>query len=82
MTDLKKIYQAATVVKRAALDSLKPGTQVSDDCQAVAPAWATSLRCSFPPRFAGDLTTNASRASTVIRKFTRNRKIYPNEESA
>jgi transposase-like protein len=86
--DLKKIYQAATVVEaEAALD------QFAQAWDAKYPTIAKQWRAKwadivtlfdFPPAIRRAIyTTNAIESvNNVIRKFTRNRKIYPNEESA
>ena len=87
--DLKKIYQAATVVEaEQALEEFAQAwdAEVSDDCQRCGePSGRTSSRCSIfrAPIRKAIYTTNAIESvNSVIRKFTRNRKIYPNEESA
>lgn len=86
--DLKKIYQAATVVEaEAALD------QFAQAWDAKYPTIAKQWRAKwadivtlfdFPPAIRKAIyTTNAIESvNSVIRKFTKNRKIYPNEESA
>lgn len=86
--DLKKIYQAATVLEaEAALD------QFAQAWDAKYPTIAKQWRAKwadivtlfdFPPAIRKVIyTTNAIESvNSVIRKFTRNRKIYPNEESA
>ena len=61
------------------------GREVSDDQQDVAAKWADIVTLfDFPPAIRKAIyTTNAIESvNSVIRKFTRNRKIYPNEESA
>lgn len=86
--DLKKIYQAATVVEaEAALDQF---AQVWDaKYPTIAKQWRAKWAdivtlFDFPPAIRKAIyTTNAIESvNSVIRKFTRNRKIYPNEESA
>jgi transposase-like protein len=86
--DLKKIYQAATVVEaEAALDQF---VQVWDaKYPTIAKQWRAKWAdivtlFDFPPAIRKAIyTTNAIESvNSVIRKFTRNRKIYPNEESA
>jgi len=86
--DLKKIYQAATVLEaEAALD------QFSQAWDAKYPTIAKQWRAKwpdiitlfdFPPPIRKAIyTTNAIESvNSVIRKFTRNRKIYPNDQSA
>jgi transposase-like protein len=86
--DLKKIYQAATALEaEAALD------QFAQAWDAKYPTIAKQWRAKwsdivtlfdFPPPIRKAIyTTNAIESvNSVIRKFTRNRKIYPNEESA
>jgi transposase-like protein len=86
--DLKKIYQAATALEaEAALDQF---TQVWDaKYPTIAKQWRAKWSdivtlFDFPPAIRRAIyTTNAIESvNSVIRKFTRNRKIYPNEESA
>jgi putative transposase len=86
--DLKKIYQAATVLEaEAALDQF---AQVWDaKYPTIAKQWRAKWAdivtlFDFPPAIRKAIyTTNAIESvNSVIRKFTRNRKIYPNEESA
>jgi transposase-like protein len=86
--DLKKIYQAATVLEaEAALDQF---AQVWDaKYPTIAKQWRAKWAdivplFDFPPPIRKVIyTTNAIESvNSVIRKFTRNRKIYPNEESA
>ena len=88
VADLKAIYQAATVVEaEAALDRF---AQVWDaKYPTIAKVWRakwTDIITLFdypPPIRKAIYTTNAIESvNSVIRKFTRNRKIYPNEESA
>jgi transposase-like protein len=86
--DLKKIYQAATALEaEAALDEF---AQVWDaKYPTIAKQWRAKWSdivtlFDFPPAIRRAIyTTNAIESvNSVIRKFTRNRKIYPNEESA
>jgi transposase-like protein len=86
--DLKKIYQAATVVE--AEDALDDFAQAWDEkYPTIAKTWRAKWSdivtlFDFPPPIRKAIyTTNAIESvNSVIRKFTRNRKIYPNEESA
>ena len=86
--DLKKIYQAATVVE--AEDALDDFAQAWDEkYPTIAKMWRAKWKdiitlFDFPPPIRKAIyTTNAIESvNSVIRKFTRNRKIYPNEESA
>jgi transposase-like protein len=86
--DLKKIYQAATVVE--AEQALEDFAQAWDaKYPTIAKMWRTKWTdiitlFDFPaPIRRAIYTTNAIESvNSVIRKFTRNRKIYPNEESA
>jgi len=86
--DLKKIYRAATVEEaEAALDEF---AQAWDEkYPTIAKQWRAKWTdiitlFDFPPPIRKAIyTTNAIESvNSVIRKFTRNRKIYPNEESA
>jgi transposase-like protein len=86
--DLKKIYQAATVVEaEAALDNF---AQAWDEkYPTISKTWRAKWTdiitlFDFPPAIRKAIyTTNAIESvNSVIRKFTRNRKIYPNEASA
>jgi transposase-like protein len=86
--DLKKIYQAATALEaEAALDQF---AQVWDaKYPTIAKQWRAKWAdivtlFDFPPAIRRAIyTTNAIESvNSVIRKFTRNHKIYPNEESA
>jgi transposase-like protein len=86
--DLKKIYQAATVVE--AEEALEKFAQAWDaKYPTIAKMWRAKWAdiitlFDFPPPIRKAIyTTNAIESvNSVIRKFTRNRKIYPNEESA
>lgn len=88
IVDLKKIYQAATVVE--AEQSLEDFAQAWDaKYPTIAKMWRakwTDIITLFDypaPIRKAIYTTNAIESvNSVIRKFTRNRKIYPNEESA
>lgn len=86
--DLKRIYQAATVGE--AEDALDDFAQAWDDkYPTIAKQWRAKWSdiitlFDFPPPIRRAIyTTNAIESvNSVIRKFTKNRKIYPNEESA
>jgi putative transposase len=86
--DLKKIYQAATVIE--AEQALASFAQAWDaKYPTIAKMWRAKWRdiitlFDFPPAIRKAIyTTNAIESvNSVIRKFTRNRKIYPSEESA
>jgi transposase-like protein len=86
--DLKKIYQAATVSEaEAALDDFAQAWDAK--YPTIAKQWRTkwtdivTLFDFRPPIRRAIYTTNAIESvNSVIRKFTKNRKIYPNEESA
>ena len=86
--DLKKIYQAATVVE--AEQALEEFAQAWDGkYPTISKTWRskwTDIITLFdypPPIRRAIYTTNAIESlNSVIRKFTRNRKIYPNQESA
>jgi putative transposase len=88
IADLKKIYQAATVIE--AEQSLEDFAQAWDTkYPTIGKMWRTKWNdiitlFDFPPPIRKAIyTTNAIESvNSVIRKFTRNRKIYPNEESA
>lgn len=85
---LKKIYQAATVLE--AEQALEDFAQAWDaKYPTIAKVWRAKWTdiitlFDFPPAIRRAIyTTNAIESvNSVIRKFTRNRKIYPNEESA
>jgi putative transposase len=88
IADLKTIYAAATALEaEQALDSF---AQVWDGkYPTIAKMWRakwTDIIAIFdfpPPIRKAIYTTNAIESvNSVIRKFTRNRKIYPNEDSA
>jgi transposase-like protein len=86
--DLKKIYQAATALEAEA--ALEEFAQAWDaKYPTIAKQWRAKWAdiitlFDFPPPIRKAIyTTNAIESlNSVIRKFTRNRKIYPNEESA
>lgn len=86
--DLKKIYQAATIIE--AEQALENFAQAWDaKYPTIAKVWRAKWTdiitlFDFPaPIRRAIYTTNAIESvNSVIRKFTRNRKIYPNEESA
>jgi putative transposase len=88
VADLKKIYQAATVVEaEQALESFAQAWDakyptISKQWRA---KWADIITLfDYPPAIRRVIyTTNAIESvNSVIRKFTRNRKLYPNEDSA
>jgi putative transposase len=86
--DLKKIYQAATVIE--AEQALESFAQAWDaKYPTIAKMWRAKWTdiitlFDYPPAIRKAIyTTNAIESvNSVIRKFTRNRKIYPSEESA
>src|SRR5688572_14827487 len=86
--DLKKIYQAATVIEaEQALASFAQAWEAK--YPTIAKMWRAKwpdiiTLFDFPPAIRKAIyTTNAIESvNSVIRKFTRNRKIYPSEESA
>ena len=86
--DLKKIYQAATVIE--AEQALASFAQAWDaKYPTIAKMWRAKWTdiitlFDYPPAIRKAIyTTNAIESvNSVIRKFTRNRKIYPSEESA
>lgn len=86
--DLKKIYQSATALEAEA--ALEEFAQAWDaKYPTIAKQWRAKWRdiitlFDFPPPIRRAIyTTNAIESvNSVIRKFTRNRKIYPNDESA
>jgi transposase-like protein len=88
VADLKKIYQAATILE--AEQALEDFAQAWDaKYPTIAKTWRAKWNdiitlFDFPPPIRKAIyTTNAIESvNSVIRKFTRNRKIYPNEESA
>lgn len=86
--DLKKIYQAATLIE--AEQALEAFAQAWDaKYPTIAKTWRVKWTdlitlFDFPHAIRRAIyTTNAIESvNSVIRKFTRNRKIYPNEDSA
>jgi putative transposase len=88
IADLKAIYQAATVLE--AEQALDKFAQVWDaKYPTIAKTWRAKWNdiitlFDYPPPIRRAIyTTNAIESvNSVIRKFTRNRKIYPNEQSA
>ena len=88
IADLKKIYQAATVLEaETALESFAQAW--GDKYPTIVKQWRLKwpdivAMFDFPPAIRKAMyTTNAIESvNSVIRKFTRNRKQYPNEESA
>ena len=88
IADLKAIYQAATVVEaEQALDAFAQAWDAT--YPTIAKVWRAKWTdivtlFDFPAAIRKAIyTTNAIESvNSVIRKFTRNRKIYPNEESA
>ena len=88
VADLKKIYRAATVVEaEEALESFAQAWNAK--YPTIAKTWRARWTeiitlFNFPPGIRRAIyTTNAIESvNSVIRKFTRNRKIYPNEASA
>jgi putative transposase len=88
IVDLKKIYQAATVIE--AETALEGFAQAWDaKYPTIVKQWRLkwpdiAAMFEFPPEIRKAIyTTNAIESvNSVIRKFTRNRKQYPNEESA
>jgi putative transposase len=88
IADLKKIYQAATVV-----EAERALTNFAQAWDAKYPTISKQWRVKwtdliavfdFPPEIRKAIyTTNAIESvNSVIRKFTRNRKLYPSAESA
>jgi transposase-like protein len=88
VADLKKIYGAATVLE--AEQALENFAQAWDGkYPTIAKVWRQKWTdiitiFDFPPAIRKAIyTTNVIESvNSVIRKFTRNRKIYPNEDSA
>lgn len=86
--DLKKIYTSATVIE--AEQALNEFAQAWDaKYPTISKMWRLKWTdiitlFDYPPAIRRAIyTTNAIESiNSVIRKFTRNRKIYPNEESA
>jgi transposase-like protein len=88
VADLKKIYQAATVLEaEQALESFAQAWDakyptISKMWRAKWPDIITLFDFPAPIRKAIYTTNAIESVNSVIRKFTRNRKIYPNDESA
>jgi putative transposase len=88
IADLKKIYQAATVIEaETALEAFAQAWDVKYPTitkmwRAKWPDIITLFDYPAPIRKAIYTTNAIESVNSVIRKFTRNRKIYPNEESA
>ena len=88
IADLKAIYQAATVVEaEQALDKFAQVWEAK--YPTIVKTWRakwsdiiTLFDYPAPIRKAIYTTNAIESVNSVIRKFTRNRKIYPNEESA
>jgi transposase-like protein len=88
VADLKEIYQAATVIEaEQALDDFAQAWDAK--YPTIAKTWRAKWAdivtlFDFPTAIRKAIyTTNAIESvNSVIRKFTRNRKIYPNQESA
>jgi len=88
IADLKKVYQAATDDEaEQALDDFAQAWDAK--YPTIAKMWRAKWTdiitlFDFPPPIRKAIyTTNAIESvNSVIRKFTRNRKIYPNEQSA
>ena len=86
--DLKKIYQSATVIE--AEQALEEFAQAWDaKYPTISKTWRSKWAdiitlFDYPPEIRRAIyTTNVIESvNSVIRKFTRNRKIYPNEASA
>ena len=86
--DLKRIYNAATLVEAEA--ALAEFAQAWDaKYPTISKTWRarwtdiiTLFDYPWPIRKAISTTNAIESVNSVIRKFTRNRKIYPNEDSA
>lgn len=86
--DLKKIYNAATLPEaEAALEEF--GSTWDEKYPTISKSWRskwtdiiTLFDFPWPIRKAISTTNTIESVNSVIRKLTRNRKIYPNEESA
>jgi transposase-like protein len=86
--DLKKIYNAATLPEaEAALEEF--GSTWDEKYPTISKSWRskwtdiiTLFDFPWPVRKAISTTNTIESVNSVIRKLTRNRKIYPNEESA
>ena len=88
VTDLKKIDNAATLIE--AEQALEQFAQAwGEKYPTISKMWRarwkeiiTLFDFPWPIRKAISTTNAIESVNSVIRKFTRNRKIYPNEESA
>jgi putative transposase len=88
VADLKKVYQAPTILEaESALESFAQAWDAK--YPTIVKQWRLkwsdiTAMFDFPPAIRKAMyTTNAIESvNSVIRKFTRNRKQYPNEESA
>ena len=86
--DLKKIYNAATLIEaEGALEEFAQAWDekyptISKSWRAKWPDIITLFDFPWPIRKAISTTNAIESVNSVIRKLTRNRKIYPNEESA
>jgi transposase-like protein len=91
--DLKQIYAAATDASATVLEAEQALEAFADVWDAKYPTISKMWRAKwpdlitlfdYPPAIRKAIyTTNAIESiNSVIRKFTRNRKIYPNEDSA
>ena len=86
--DLRKIYNAATLI--AAEQALAEFAQAWDEkYPTISKSWRdkwsdiiTLFEFSWPIRRAISTTNAIESVNSVIRKLTRNRKIYPSDESA
>jgi putative transposase len=86
--DLKKIYNAATEIE--ATQALENFAQVWDEkYPTISKSWRdkwtdiiTLFDFPWPIRKAIATTNAIESVNSVIRKYTRNRKIYPSDESA
>lgn len=86
--DLKKIYNAATLIE--AEDALEEFAQAWDEkYPTISKSWRakwpdiiTLFDFPWPIRKAISTTNVIESVNSVIRKLTRNRKIYPNDNSA
>ena len=86
--DLRKIYNAATLI--AAEQALEEFAQAWDEkYPTISKSWRdkwsdiiTLFEFSWPIRRAISTTNAIESVNSVIRKLTRNRKIYPSDESA
>ena len=88
IADLKKIYQAATVLEAeqelenfSSKWDLKYPT-ISKHWRLKWPHIVTMFELPMPIRKATYTTNVIESVNSVIRKFTRNRKQYPNRDSA